>query len=78
MPPPALVPVPVTQGMISSSSAGSFSLLSPVGNVTKTLNWVVTPTDKGKYDTLFDSLNPLNGKLPGSKVLHLMPSKVFF
>jgi len=71
MQPPAPVSIPATQGMVSSSSAGSFSLLSPVGNVTKTLSWLVTPTDKGKYDTLFDSLSPLNGKLPGSKVLLL-------
>jgi len=72
MPPPTSVPVPSTQGMVPSNSAGSFSLLSPVGNVTKTLSWVVTATDKGKYDTLFDSLNPSNGKLPGSKVREVL------
>lgn len=30
--------------------------------------WAMKPTEKMKYDQLFDSLNPANGFIPGSKV----------
>lgn len=30
--------------------------------------WAMKPTEKIKYDQLFDSLNPSNGFIPGSKV----------
>ena len=54
-----------------NTSQGSLSLLSPAGNQPKTYNWVVTATDRAKYDALFDSLSPINGKLPGFKVSSL-------
>lgn len=54
--------------MTSTSSLGSLSLTSPTGNQHKPLNWAVTATDRAKYDALFDSLSPINGKLPGFKV----------
>lgn len=32
------------------------------------MDWSVKPTEKAKYDQLFDSLQPTNGVIPGSKV----------
>uniref|UniRef100_A0A1I7UUA7 Epidermal growth factor receptor substrate 15-like 1 n=1 Tax=Caenorhabditis tropicalis TaxID=1561998 RepID=A0A1I7UUA7_9PELO len=32
------------------------------------LNWPITPTDQAKYDSIFQSLNPVNGKLSGAHV----------
>ena len=53
----------------SATSVGSFgSLGSPTSNIPKTHNWAVTPMDKTKYSALFDSLNPVDEKLPGFKV----------
>ncbi|XP_065225180.1 epidermal growth factor receptor substrate 15-like 1 isoform X2 [Planococcus citri] len=34
--------------------------------------WAMKPTEKMKYDQLFDSLNPANGYIPGSKVKGLL------
>uniref|UniRef100_A0A8R1I131 Epidermal growth factor receptor substrate 15-like 1 n=2 Tax=Caenorhabditis japonica TaxID=281687 RepID=A0A8R1I131_CAEJA len=31
-------------------------------------SWPITPTDQAKYDSIFQSLNPVNGKLPGASV----------
>ncbi|KAF4519084.1 hypothetical protein B566_EDAN001676 [Ephemera danica] len=39
----------------------------PVGGHLNT-DWTVQPTEKAKYDKLFDSLEPVNGLLPGNKV----------
>lgn len=55
--------------MVATPIQGSFSLASPTGNQPKSFNWVVTATDRAKYDALFDSLNPVSGKLPGFKVV---------
>lgn len=33
-----------------------------------TVDWVVKPTEKEKYEKLFDSLQPTNGLIPGNKV----------
>lgn len=30
--------------------------------------WTIGPTDQAKYDSIFDSLNPIDGKVPGAKV----------
>lgn len=30
--------------------------------------WVIKDNEKIKYDSIFDSLNPVEGKLPGDKV----------
>nr|CAG4638275.1 EOG090X01QX [Cyclestheria hislopi] len=62
-----------------TSLGGSFSLTStPVTSPQgKKLDWTVTSSDKAKYDTLFDSLNPVNERLPGFKVKEvLMNSKL--
>ena len=64
--PPAVIQN--TTGMTSTTSLGSFSLTSPTSSLPKTYNWAVTSADKAKYDALFDSLLPVNGKLPGFKV----------
>lgn len=39
--------------------------MSPGGAVSQ---WGISPTDQAKYDAIFDSLQPENGKLPGGKV----------
>ncbi|VDK71733.1 unnamed protein product [Litomosoides sigmodontis] len=31
-------------------------------------NWAISPTDQAKYESIFDGLNPIEGKLPGSKI----------
>ena len=33
------------------------------------INFLVKPDEKRKYDTLFDQLKPVSGLLPGDKVL---------
>ncbi|XP_059473451.1 epidermal growth factor receptor substrate 15-like 1 isoform X2 [Neocloeon triangulifer] len=35
-------------------------------------NWTVQPAEKIKYDKLFDSLEPINGLIPGAKVKNVM------
>lgn len=32
--------------------------------------WSIKPAEREKYDRLFDSLQPLNGMIPGNKVLY--------
>lgn len=40
-------------------------------------DWSIKPTERIKYDQLFDSLNPANGYIPGNKVKGvLMDSKL--
>ncbi|XP_032791226.1 epidermal growth factor receptor substrate 15-like 1 isoform X1 [Daphnia magna] len=65
-------PPSVIQNMVATPIQGSFSLASPTGNQPKSFNWVVTATDRAKYDALFDSLNPVSGKLPGFKVKEVL------
>lgn len=36
--------------------------------VTPGSDWVMKPAERLKYDQLFDSLNPMNGFIPGNKV----------
>lgn len=64
--------------MVNTSSLGSLTLTSPTASQPKPLNWVVTVTDRAKYDALFDSLNPINGKLPGFKVGSFILSQLNF
>ncbi|XP_019871079.1 epidermal growth factor receptor substrate 15-like 1 isoform X3 [Aethina tumida] len=43
------------------------------------VDWTVKPSEKDKYDKLFDSLQPKNGLIPGNTVKHvLMESKLPF
>uniref|UniRef100_A0A158R4P9 Epidermal growth factor receptor substrate 15-like 1 n=1 Tax=Syphacia muris TaxID=451379 RepID=A0A158R4P9_9BILA len=38
------------------------------GNVSCMDKWVISTVEKEKYDSIFDSLNPIDGKVPGAKV----------
>ncbi|MCP9262050.1 Epidermal growth factor receptor substrate 15-like 1 [Dirofilaria immitis] len=31
-------------------------------------SWAINPTDQAKYESIFDGLNPIEGKVPGNKV----------
>ncbi|XP_066150911.1 epidermal growth factor receptor substrate 15-like 1 isoform X2 [Euwallacea fornicatus] len=43
------------------------------------VDWAIKPSEREKYDKLFDSLQPLNGLIPGNKVKNvLMESKLPF
>lgn len=43
------------------------------------VDWTIKPSEREKYDKLFDSLQPLNGLIPGNKVKNvLMESKLPF
>jgi hypothetical protein len=33
------------------------------------VDWTVKPSEREKYDKLFDSLQPTNGLIPGNKVI---------
>ncbi|KAL3994770.1 Cytoskeletal-regulatory complex EF hand family protein [Acanthocheilonema viteae] len=35
-------------------------------------SWAITPTDQAKYESIFDSLNPVEGKVLGNKVRPLL------
>ncbi|XP_043472838.1 epidermal growth factor receptor substrate 15-like 1 isoform X2 [Leptopilina heterotoma] len=55
-------PVVTTQPLIAAVSSG---------------DWTIKPTERAKYDQLFDSLQPSNGYIPGNKVKGvLMDSKL--
>ncbi|KAL5017305.1 hypothetical protein ScPMuIL_006894 [Solemya velum] len=55
-PPPNLGPVEVVPETVSGSSVGTG------------VPWSLQPSEKSKYDTVFDSLLPVNGLLSGDKV----------
>uniref|UniRef100_A0A0R3RPU0 Epidermal growth factor receptor substrate 15-like 1 n=1 Tax=Elaeophora elaphi TaxID=1147741 RepID=A0A0R3RPU0_9BILA len=40
------------------------------GAISGSLNesWAITPTDQAKYESIFDGLNPVEGKVPGNRV----------
>jgi hypothetical protein len=41
---------------------------APRGTPAPSINFLVKPEEKRKYDALFDQLKPQNGFLPGEKV----------
>ena len=45
---------------------------APKGTPAPSINFLVKPEEKRKYDTLFDQLRPENGLLPGDKVRNVM------
>lgn len=51
--------------------------MSKVNSEPLGIDWSVKPTEKAKYDQLFDSLQPANGVLPGKKVIYLFILCVF-
>lgn len=62
-PPPSISPTPPTP---------LITALPPT-----TGDWSIKPSERAKYDQLFDSLQPLNGMIPGNKVKGvLMESKL--
>nr|CAD7260564.1 unnamed protein product [Timema shepardi] len=50
------------------------SIMSPpvINNSLLTSDWAVKPAERARYDQLFDSLQPLNGMIPGNKVKGLL------
>lgn len=49
----------------------------PVITAVNNGDWTIKPTERAKYDQLFDSLQPSNGYIPGNKVKGvLMDSKL--
>ncbi|XP_017785311.1 PREDICTED: epidermal growth factor receptor substrate 15-like 1 isoform X2 [Nicrophorus vespilloides] len=64
LPKPKKPPLPTNTPLITS--------LPPTA-----VDWTVKPSEREKYDTLFDSLQPINGMIPGNKVKNvLMDSKL--
>ncbi|XP_063238176.1 epidermal growth factor receptor substrate 15-like 1 isoform X2 [Bacillus rossius redtenbacheri] len=68
-PPPKMGDVPPVmplQNSIMSPPVVGGSALVPSSD------WAVKPAERAKYDQLFDSLQPLNGMIPGNKVKGLL------
>ncbi|CAI4226405.1 unnamed protein product [Auanema sp. JU1783] len=57
--PPTMVPSQASPAMSSSNSPST----APAS-----YNWAINTQDQAKYDAIFDSLTPVDGKLPGVKV----------
>ncbi|XP_021923075.1 epidermal growth factor receptor substrate 15-like 1 isoform X3 [Zootermopsis nevadensis] len=70
---------PPKMGDVSQMITVHNSLISPptINNSLLSGDWAVKPAEKAKYDQLFESLQPLNGMIPGNKVKGvLMDSKL--
>ncbi|XP_050294330.1 epidermal growth factor receptor substrate 15-like 1 isoform X2 [Anthonomus grandis grandis] len=75
VPPPKMgdIPLPKTKPPLPTTTPLITSL--PPSAV----DWTIKPTEREKYDKLFDSLQPTNGVIPGNKVKNvLMESKLPF
>ncbi|KAK5647503.1 hypothetical protein RI129_002395 [Pyrocoelia pectoralis] len=75
MPPPKMgdIPLPKPVKPPPPSNTPLISSVPPTAGV----DWTIKPTEREKYDKLFDSLRPLNGLIPGNKVKGvLMDSKL--
>ncbi|VDL77075.1 unnamed protein product [Nippostrongylus brasiliensis] len=61
---------PRFEGCIDKNAASASQPISPVGSVQSQpgLEWCISATDQIKYDSIFESLVPVDGKLPGAKV----------
>nr|CAD7397628.1 unnamed protein product [Timema cristinae] len=66
--------VPPKMGDIVPVMSVHNSIMSPpvINNSLLTSDWAVKPAEKARYDQLFDSLQPLNGMIPGNKVKGLL------
>jgi hypothetical protein len=51
---------------------------APRGTPAPSINFLVKPEEKRKYDALFDQLKPQNGLLPGEKVGLRRNGNLFF
>ncbi|XP_049860000.1 epidermal growth factor receptor substrate 15-like 1 isoform X3 [Schistocerca gregaria] len=71
-------PPPKMGDILPASTIHNNLMSPPVMNSSVSLSdWAVKPAEKAKYDKLFDSLQPLNGMIPGNKVKGvLMDSKL--
>ena len=54
------------------TAPGAKVAAAPKGTPAPSINFLVKPDEKRKYDTLFDQLRPQNGLLPGDKVRNVM------
>lgn len=54
------------------TAPGAKVAAAPKGTPAPSINFLVKPEEKRKYDTLFDQLRPENGLLPGDKVRNVM------
>nr|CAD7428705.1 unnamed protein product [Timema monikensis] len=66
--------VPPKMGDIVPVMSVHNSIMSPpvINNSLLTSDWAVKPAERARYDQLFDSLQPLNGMIPGNKVKGLL------
>ncbi|KAK4885465.1 hypothetical protein RN001_001736 [Aquatica leii] len=75
MPPPKMGDIPLCKPVKPPPPTNTPMITSvpPTAGV----DWTIKPTEREKYDKLFDSLRPLNGLIPGNKVKGvLMDSKL--
>ena len=71
----------LTESLLDPSPAPNFGAATapgaevaeaPRGTPAPSINFLVKPDEKRKYDTLFDQLKPVSGLLPGDKVRNVM------
>ncbi|XP_030763362.1 epidermal growth factor receptor substrate 15-like 1 isoform X3 [Sitophilus oryzae] len=75
VPPPKMGDIPIPKTIPPRPSQTPLITSLPPSAV----DWTIKPTEREKYDRLFDSLQPLNGLIPGNKVKNvLMQSKLPF
>ncbi|CAG9863146.1 unnamed protein product [Phyllotreta striolata] len=73
VPPPKMGDVPLPKPSKPPPPRGTLITSLPPSAV----DWTIKPSEKDKYDKLFDSLTPTNGLIPGNKVKNvLMDSKL--
>jgi epidermal growth factor receptor substrate 15 len=56
----------------AATAPGAEVAEAPRGTPAPSINFLVKPDEKRKYDTLFDQLKPVSGLLPGDKVRNVM------
>ncbi|XP_034184651.1 epidermal growth factor receptor pathway substrate 15 isoform X3 [Osmia lignaria lignaria] len=61
LPPPKMGDIPITY---TKNVVNALPVITPVS----TGDWSIKPSERAKYDQLFDSLQPTNGYIPGNKV----------
>ena len=59
----------------SLTAPGAKVAEAPRGTPAPSINFLVKPEEKRKYDALFDQLRPSNGLLPGDKVSQVQRCK---
>jgi hypothetical protein len=56
----------------AATAPGAEVAKAPQGTPAASINFLVKPDEKRKYDALFDQLKPVGGLLPGDKVRNVM------